>query len=145
MARGYQATLIKPIFDKCFNKIGVHQPSTPEPEASKPTPIFLHLQYHPLDPSLSKIQQLFEEHILKSSGKNPYHPPLAEMKNSDGIETGINRLIVAYHCPPNLGNLLAPRKFDSRPGLSVLEHIDVRRQPRGRHTHTHTHHNVMKM
>jgi hypothetical protein len=142
VARGYLATRIKPIFDKCFRKLAAPPVSTPTQPAEKPNPVFLHLQYHPLDPPSSTIQKLFEKHILKSSSKNPYQPPLAQMKNCDGVATGINRMIVAYHRPPNLGNLLAPRRFDSRPGLSVSEHFTARRQPRGRHTHpptTHTH------
>jgi hypothetical protein len=144
VARGYLAARIKPIFDKCFRKMATPPVSTPTQPAERPNPVFLHLQYHPLDPPSSMIQKLFEKHVLKSSSKNPYQPPLAQMKNYDGKATGINRMIVAYHRPPNLGNLLAPRRFDSRPGLSVSEHFTARRQPRGRHTptpttHTHTH------
>jgi hypothetical protein len=144
VARGYLASRIKPIFDKRIALMASERSGVPPDETEKSHPIFIHLQYHPLDPPLSVIQKLFETHVLKSDSKNPYQPSLAQMKNSDGEETGINRLIVAYHRPPNLGNLLAPRRFDSRPGPSVSEHfITARRPPRGRHTptptHTHTH------
>jgi hypothetical protein len=150
VARGYAANKIKPQFEKTLSRIQQQQQSGQQtdpaqqdaiqPATQQENPVFLHLEYHPLDPSSSTIQKLFETHVLKSNSRNRYYPPLAKLKNKQGRETGINCLIIAYHRPLNLGNILAPRKFDSRAGLSVSEHFrSTRRQPRGRHTHTHTH------
>ena len=142
MARGYLADKILPIFDKYLTKYMLQQqapapcntPNTPPAPDDEPpqNPVFFNLTYHPLDPPSAVIQILFEKHVMKSTSQNPYDGPLDKMKNGKGIESGINRLIVAYHMPPNLGNRLAPRKFDNRSGLSVSEHFRVRRQPRGR-------------
>jgi hypothetical protein len=142
LTRGWPADRIRPIFDKYIQRLNQqHVCQSTNPAISnepRQNPVFLHINYHPLDPPSSIIQQLFDTHVLRSKSKNPYNRPLAEMKNREGIETGINRLIVCYHRPPNLGNLLSPRKFDSRPGLTVSEHFRSTTTVGPTHPHTHT-------
>jgi hypothetical protein len=125
VARGYMADTIRPIFNQMLTRIASREtsslPSNEQEQPAPQVPIYFHLTYHPLDPPSSAVQKLFDKHVLKSASKNPYDPPLWKMRNGDHEEIGINRLIVAYHRPLNLGNLLVPRKFDNRPGPSVSE------------------------
>jgi hypothetical protein len=144
IARGWLAERIRPIFDKYILRLNQQHGRLPTAPATsnepRQNPVFLHLEYHPLDPPSSSIQQLFDQHVMKSGSMNPYNRPLAQMKNREGVETGINRLIVCYHRPPNLGNMLSPRKFDSRAGLTVSEHFRSTTTVRPTHPHTHTTH-----
>ncbi len=122
VARGHLPDRIKPIFDTCIRRRLANTPSnTTQRNKEKSNPVFLHLTYHPLDPPSKVIQKLFHKHVLMPDSKNPYQKPLAELENKEGKATGIDRLIVCYHRPPNLGNMLSPRKFDSRPGPSISE------------------------
>jgi hypothetical protein len=132
VARGFLAERLKPVFDAILlhlhnqqrNSIG---PSPQSTDSTATTAAFLHLQYHPLDPPSREIQRLFREHLLFEGSVNPYRPALPDLRNTDGAPLGINRLIVAYHRAPNLGNLLSPRNFDKTPGPRVSEYTHTRR------------------
>ena len=144
VARGYRRSHIKPIFLKYLHRYFTteHLPIMPLPTGN-PNPgdigstIFLHLPYHPLDPPSSAIQRLFKKEIMKDSAHpTTYFPnrvPFYRLKNYGHEEIGINRLIVAYHRHRNLGEILAPRKFDRRPGPSFSDYVfSSQRDRRGR-------------
>ena len=82
-------------------------PSAATTPHSQGNHVKLHLPYHPLDPHSSRLQERFRRFLSEPPGRQP----LADIRNQDGIETGINRMIVCYSRHRNLAELLAPRKF----------------------------------
>ena len=62
----------------------------------------------------AQIQRVFRTTLLNP----PNEPPLPSLENTDGIPCGISRMVVAYHRPRNLGNVLAPRRLH-KDGVSV--------------------------
>ena len=142
VARGYQAPIILPLFNACIAKYTARLDDAAgpdeapvdnalDPEAESKNRIFLHLPFHPLDPPSSEVQRLFREHMLRPS-VNPYIDRLPTVKNHRGFTVGIERLIVAYHRPNNLANLLTPRKFDSTSGPPMSVYLtDARRRAAG--------------
>ena len=81
--------------------------------------IFLHLPYHPSNPSSKTIQKMW----MKQVANPPNQPPLHCLTNKKGYNIPIKQLTIAWHCPPNLGNLLSYRKLNNRTGLKVLAFI----------------------
>ena len=81
--------------------------------------MIFHLQYHPGDPPSRDIQELWRDRIAAP----PYGRPLASIKNKNKSPIGINRLIVAYSRPQNLGNLLSSRVLDERHGPLVSSYL----------------------
>jgi hypothetical protein len=78
-----------------------------EDEASRNSDsVFLHLRYHPSNPSSHVIQGLWRRHMLTPMNE----PPLFHLKNRAGFPVEIRRLIIAYSRAPNLGNILSCRK-----------------------------------
>ncbi len=65
--------------------------------------VFLHLLYHPANPSPKIIQKLWHECVASPKGQPPFH----RLTNDQGYNIPINRLTIAWHRPPNLGNLLS--------------------------------------
>lgn len=80
-------------------------------------PLFIHLNYHPCDPRSAHIQRLFQDRVLQP----PKEPPLSNLHNDNGMRCDINRLVVAYHRPRNLGELIAPTKLSD--SQDVLQYI----------------------
>ncbi len=100
IARGHDATTVRKLIAEALS---------PTPARIKPngTHVKLHLPYHPLDPHSSRLQEHFRRHLSEPPGRQP----LADIRNQDGEETRINRMIVCYSRHRNLAELLAPRKF----------------------------------
>jgi len=119
----YTPSVLNKIFDtylKCYLSATPVSSTAPRPNNSQEL-VFLHLPYHPLDPPSMEIQALFCEHLLKENPCNPYTSiQLYRLSNGRGHNLGVHQMIVAYHHPPNLGNLLAPCHIDCLPGLSTL-------------------------
>ena len=123
--RGYKPTTLTPLFREAF--AFAHQPANPNPpsdnssntetdaEKDKYEHIILHLPFHPDNPSSKKIQHSFQELMSHPPGETP----LPKLRNHQAFPSGIQRLIVAYHRPKNLRDLLFPRKFCVPPGLTV--------------------------
>jgi hypothetical protein len=82
--------------------------------------IYFHISYHPMDPTSNIIQTIFRQELLHPRGLTP----LQKLLNHKKAEIGINRLIVAYHRPPNLGNLLSPRLMQAEQGPTVSSYLD---------------------
>jgi hypothetical protein len=81
--------------------------------------IFLHLPYHPQNPSSGFIQNLWQNLVFLPPGQEN----LNQLTNWEGHHVPIKRLIVAYHCNPNLANLNSYRKLTSHTGLKPLAFI----------------------
>jgi hypothetical protein len=118
ITRGYPASIIRPIFDDAIKRASTKRPPPTEPDLDEKR-IFLHLPYNPGDASSSTFQRIFRSTLLQPPGE----PHLPEMLSETGDPIRTNRMVVAYHRPPNLKNLLFPRRFDARfdcPPSSIL-------------------------
>jgi hypothetical protein len=117
--RGYNNSMLKRIIKNTVYTLRTTQKSTKEPINMKST-ILLHLTYNPSDPKPNKIQEVFEAEVS--------HPhlltKLSDLKNHKNDATSVNRLLIAYHRPHNIGNLLSPRllKPDCGPLVSSYLH-----------------------
>jgi hypothetical protein len=106
--RGYCPNVLRPLFREAILKARTRRSRTKEDTDGR---IFLHLQYHPCDPPSSVIQSLFRDTLLEPKDFASRGHPLPILRNFTGAPTGINRLLVVNHRPPNLKNLLFPRKL----------------------------------
>jgi hypothetical protein len=98
-----------PIFDDAF--LAASCAILPNPrDAFFEKRFFLHLPYNPQDPPSKVFQHVFRNTLLTPSGEIV----LPAMHNNFGAKIKTNRMIVAYHRPPNLKNLLFPHRFASR-------------------------------
>jgi hypothetical protein len=118
LMRGYQESFLRPIFHLAIahtlERQQRAQATVPDPE--KEERLFLHLDYNPVDPPSLKVQQIFNDLML-----NPDDGPLLPtILNQKYAPIKINRLIVAYHRPSNLGDLLRPKTMALESGLPVL-------------------------
>jgi hypothetical protein len=91
--RGYQESFLRPVFHLAIahslKRQQRAQASAPYPEQEER--LFLHLDYNPVDPPSSKVQQLFNDLMLNPNDG----PPLPEILNHGYAPIKINRLIVA--------------------------------------------------
>jgi hypothetical protein len=123
VARGYPASLIRPIFDDAIQRASTTRPPSTEP-AKYEKRVFLHLPFNPKDASSSTFQRIFRTTLLQPNGE----PHLQDMLSETGDPIRTNRMVVAYHRPPNLKNLLFPRRFDARfdcPPSSILADLQA--------------------
>jgi hypothetical protein len=126
LARGYDKTqLLAAIYD-ANKRYGINNNNTTtaiqrnEIKADNNNTCFFHIPYHPSDPPSNIIQETFRREIQSPRGLTPLH----NLKNHKDTEIGINRLIVAYHRPPNIGNLLSPRIMTADNGPAVSSYLD---------------------
>ena len=132
IARGYNRNIIAPLFQAAISKFR-HSDLTPAPQdqLSFAKTIFLHVPYHPLDPQSTDLQKVFRRFLLDNRWEDRTATPLPEIRNSLGVPLGVERMIVAYHRPRNINNLLSPRHIDRTPGPSVSaerEHLLLQRR-----------------
>jgi hypothetical protein len=125
IARGYSASVVIGLINKSINAWH-NRPMLPRVSTSTAVPpLFLHIPYHPRNIASSKIQALFRRVFFCPSGT--LLPAFRNPKTNATL--GINRLIVAYSRPRNLGNFFSPRKLVG-PGVAVSAIIeDTRRNP----------------
>ena len=72
--------------------------------------VIFHLPFHPNDPPSYRIQQAWRDSIASPK----YHMPLPDMRNPKSKEkSNIQRMIIAYRRPMNIGNLLSHRNLDT--------------------------------
>ncbi len=118
---GYTSTKLLPLLKKGINNaISYLSLSLEQQEARKKAKvrrldeqIFLHLPYHPQNPSSGFIQSLWQNLIFMPPGQEE----LTKMTNHEGHHDSIKKLIVAYHRNPNLANLNLYRKLSTCTGL----------------------------
>ena len=80
---------------------------------------FFHLPYHPANTLSKTIQKHWHERVASPKGQPPFH----RLTNNQSYDILIDRLTIAWHHPPNLGNLLSYRKLSKHAGLKVLSYI----------------------
>mmetsp|Transcript_1627 Transcript_1627/g.3754 ORF Transcript_1627/g.3754 Transcript_1627/m.3754 type:complete len:636 (-) Transcript_1627:2757-4664(-) len=104
IARGYNPTTVRKLFQDAFTRI--NQPRSRRRDTTPPA-VYLHVPFHPHDITPHQIQHLFEDTVQHP----PKEPPLSTLENMNGFQFGPHRLVVAYHRPHNLKNLLFPRQL----------------------------------
>jgi hypothetical protein len=126
LARGYDKTELKKAIVDAYHRYGTQPPAfstatdDTEHTSVNENRVYFHIPFHPADPASNLIQETFRREIQHPRGL----PPVHLLKNHKNAEIGINRLIVAYHRPPNIGNLLSPRIMTAENGPSVSSYLD---------------------
>jgi hypothetical protein len=103
--RGYTACTLCPLFHDALRRAQTSRCKPSEDDQEKR--IYLHLEYHPYDPSSRDLQRLFRERLQSPVNE----PEFSTLCNGDSVPNGITRMIVAFRRPPNLKNALFPRRF----------------------------------
>ena len=118
LRRGYHRNHLLPLFKEAMVRAKNYEGVTTQTLAERNSlrrSLFFHLPYHPQNPSSQAIQSSWHSHVA-----NPDHGrPLSEVKNYEGTRIGVDRLIIAYNRPPNLGNILSYRKLKDTSGPPV--------------------------
>jgi hypothetical protein len=115
--RDYLPRDLHPLFQSAIKRSkenALHPPPAKDP-ADLQKVQFFHIGYHPMNLPAHTIQSAWRNTISNPPNKIP----LSENVGHQGVVCGIDRLIVAYHRPPNLSNLLSYRKLkNTGPPLS---------------------------
>ena len=123
-ARGYKPNDLLSKFARA--KKLANEPSLPRaantPDSSR---VFFHLEYHPYSPPSYLLQEIWKRHIFHP----PYEKVLTSVVNNIGKDIEIEKMIIAYSRPRNLGNLLSYRNLHSSNGPPVSSIL-----PSGLHT-----------
>ena len=127
LIRGYKPDNLLPLLEKGINNAITYISLSPEQREAKKKAkigrpdqrIFLHLPYHPQNPSSSFVQHLWRDLVFSLPGKKE----LTELTNWEGHHVPIKRLIVAYHRNPNIANLNSYRKLETHTGLKPSSFI----------------------
>ena len=125
--RGYQKYQLTPLFQQAMDNAKAylrrtaldHLRAKSKKETAQRQRVFLHLPYHSSNPSSRTIQKLWAERVANP----PDQPSLSCLTNEQGYNIPIKQLTIAWHRPPNLGNLLSYRKLNNRTGLKVSSFI----------------------
>jgi hypothetical protein len=104
LARGYSKSQLLPLFDSAISHANK---KCQQSNATTTSPIYFHLPFHPSDPSSKQLQYLFRTILLEPPGE----PALPRLQNKKRAPSGIERMVVAYHRPRNLGNVLTSRRL----------------------------------
>ena len=118
LCRGYDRKTLVSLFHAAHNHYLSNPPSlepTDKPNSIPEDAVLLHLPFHPRDLSSKHIQCYFRDLILAPAGETA----LPDIRNLNLVPCNIQRLIVAYHRPVNLRNLLFTRCLKDVPGLEV--------------------------
>ena len=122
--RGYQAGYIRPIFEEAFRCIPLiaerrkKKLENNEESDRLINTCFLHVPFHPSNPSQRLLQTNFRNIMLTKKGAK-----LPEIINIHGQRIGTDRLIICNHRAKNIRDCLFPQKFERRPGLPVSQMI----------------------
>jgi hypothetical protein len=125
--RGYQSNQLTPPFQQAMDNAKAylqrtaleHLRAKSKKETAHRRRVFLHLPYHPSNPSSKSIQKMLAERVANP----PDQPSFSRLTNEKGYNIPIEQLTIAWHRPPNLGNLLSYRKLNNRTGLKVSSFI----------------------
>jgi hypothetical protein len=124
-ARGYQQSLLVDIINQTYTHITQSERNTAQTlqltNDNNNNRCFFHVPYHPNNPKSSEIQKAFEEELHRPK---QFYKILPDLLNHRKARLGVNKLIIAYHRPPNLGNLLSTRVLNERDGPSVSSYLD---------------------
>ena len=121
-ARGYQQSFLINIINQTYHKIKNKTvlDSTPDEELNFNEVCFFHSYYHPNNPTSSQLQHLFQEYMMRPKGM---YKLLPDLLNHRKAKLCVNRMIIANHRPPNLGNLLSPRVMKREDGPRVSSYL----------------------
>jgi hypothetical protein len=125
--RGYQSNQLTPLFQRAIDNAKAHIQRTAlehlraksKKETAHRRRVFLHLPYHPSNPSSKTIQKMWAKRVATPDNLLP----LKSLTNEQGYNIPIEQLTIAWHRPPNLGNLLSYRRLKNRTGLKVSSFI----------------------
>ena len=110
-ARGYKSDQIKSLFYKAISRAEQYSGPTNSTRNDHTSELF-HLPFHPNDPASYKIQQAWRDTIASPR----YHMPLPNICNPKTREKcNIERMIIAYRRPMNIGNLLSHCNLNTNP------------------------------
>lgn len=117
LARGYKANNLRPLFHRAIERAKTYTgPSSNTNNTPDGHSVILHLPFHPNDPPSHQIQCAWRHHIAEPE----YKMPLWNMRNpTTKSKCNIRRMIIAYHRPMNLSNLLSHRNLNDLPGPPV--------------------------
>ena len=106
--RGWSPTILRPLFKTAIRRaINYKGPkSIQEKQRQSNRTVLFHLRYHPKNPPSSQLQKLWTRHICQ-----PPQParPLWKHRNWRFKKIEIDRMVICYNRPLNLGNLLSYR------------------------------------
>ena len=111
LVRGYSADTLNPIFRDALSSI--NRPDLPRNNANMKKDLFLHVHYHPANPSSNDIQNIFYRTLVR--GQDGF--TCQHICNHEGNVFSTDRLIVAYHRPKNLGNRFSNRLLKFQRGV----------------------------
>jgi hypothetical protein len=122
--QGYQLIQLTPLFQKAMDNTKAylrctsldHLQTRSKKEAANRQRVFLHLPYHPANPSSKAIQKLWARRVAMPPGQLP----LNQLTNEQGYSIPIEQLTIAWHRSPNLSSLLSYRKLHNRTGLNFF-------------------------
>ena len=119
--RGWTNDKLKLLFKKAIRRAIDYKPkSHPRRKMEMDRSILFHLQYHPKNPKPHELQQLWKEKIL--------HPfpqrPLFQLRNYNYKLIEVDRMIIAFSRPRNLGNLLSYRDLKNTTGPPASSFFD---------------------
>ena len=121
LQRGYATNKLMPFFEKGINNTLLYLFQTQEQrDAVKKAKvgksdkiIFLHIPYHPQNPSSGFVQNIWRNLVLSPLGKEN----LNQLTNWEGHHVPIKRFIVTFHRNPNLANSNSYQKLFLLTGL----------------------------
>jgi hypothetical protein len=116
LARGHNKQNVIKIINEAKQRYDKTSSWTSNKTSTDENRIYFHIPYHSMDPPSNTVQEIFRRELQFPRGLTPLH----NLKNHKNAAIGITRLIVAYHRPPNSGNLLSPQlmKAEQRPAVS---------------------------
>lgn len=121
LLRGYQSSQLLPLFKKAIERAAQYAGPT-ERANIEYCYVILHLQYHPQDPPSSAIQRAWKQLVAEPQ----YKMKLCNMKNPHTKKRpNIQRLIIAYSRPMNLGNYLTHRNIAQQTGPQASTYFNV--------------------
>ena len=125
--RGHQAQGLVPLFSQAITNAKRYLAQDPAFRVRKKQEkledsrrrVFLHLPYHPQNPSSQEIQDLWCCYVAAPALKTP----LNRIENYNGYRIPIDQLVIAYSRPPNLSNMFSYRKVCKLSGPKVSSYL----------------------
>jgi hypothetical protein len=121
--QGYQSLQLTPLFQQAIDNAKNYLRHTAldhvRAKSRKNTAHRCRVFYHPTNPSSKSIQKLWHDVVATLKVQTPLHC----LTNQQGYDIPIEQLTIAWHRPPNLGNLLSYRKLKNPMGPEVSSFI----------------------
>ncbi|CAB9513287.1 Reverse transcriptase (RNA-dependent DNA polymerase) (Partial), partial [Seminavis robusta] len=129
LARGNQATTLRPLFEAAITRAKAYTGPQPNNNNKRDTIgiQLLHLEYHPKHPPSKVLQQGWRDRIANPTNLMPFKHvriPHTVVPMRGNMPMGLDRMIVAYSRPPNLGTLLSYRKVPELDGSPVSSFLN---------------------